>query len=345
MSNIFNLTYLIYLLTIIGGNKMCTAATYYSKNHYFGRNLDLEYSYHETVTIVPRNYAFEFRHVNHLNTHYALIGMAYVVDQYPLFYDAINEAGLGMAGLNFPDNAHYNEIKENEDNVTPFEFIPWILGQCATVKEAKALLSRINLINENFSESLPLSPLHWMIADKESAIVVEQTKTGLHVYDNPVGVMTNNPTFDIQLFWLNNYMALSTETPKTTFAKNVQFIQYSRGMGAIGLPGDLSSASRFAKVAFTRMNSVSGESEKESVSQFFHILSSVDQQRGCVHLGEDKYEITIYTSCGNLDKGLYYYNTYENHQITVVDMHKENLDGNKIKMFPLRKGEHFFEEN
>ncbi len=324
---------------------MCTAATYYSKNHYFGRNLDLEYSYNETVTIVPRNKVFEFRHVNCLSSHYALIGIAYVVDDYPLFYDAINEAGLGMAGLNFPENACYTEIKEGTDNVTPFEFIPWILGQCATVKEAKVLLNRINLINENFSESLPLSPLHWMIADKECSVVVEQTQAGLHVYDNPTGVMTNNPTFDIQLFGLNNYMALSIESPQSTFAKKLQLTEYSRGMGAIGLPGDLSSSSRFVKVAFTRMNSVSGETEKESVSQFFHILSSVDQQRGCVHLGENKYEITIYSSCGNLDKGLYYYNTYENHQITVVDMHKENLDGHEIRLYPLRKGENFFEEN
>lgn len=324
---------------------MCTAATYYSRDHYFGRNLDLEYSYHETVTIVPRNYEFCYRHVEDMKSHYAIIGMAYVVENYPLFYDGINEAGLGMAGLNFPGNADYKERKEGVDNVTPFEFIPWILGQCADIKEAKVLLQRINLINENFSEKLPLSPLHWMIADRESSVVVEQTKDGLYIYDNPIGVITNNPTFDKQLFTLNNYMALSAEPPQNTFAAGLDLIEYSRGMGAIGLPGDLSSASRFAKVAFTRMHSVSGESEKESVSQFFHILSSVEQQRGCVHLGGENYEITIYTSCCNLDKGLYYYNTYENHQITVIDMHKEDLDGEIIVTYPLRTGENIFEEN
>lgn len=324
---------------------MCTAVTYYSKDRYFGRNLDLEFSYHETVTVVPRNYEFHFRHVEDMKRHYALIGMAYVVENYPLFYDAVNEAGLGMAGLNFPGNAEYKELRNGVDNVTPFEFIPWILGQCANVQEAKVLLKRINLINENFSEQLPLSPLHWMIADKEFSVVVEQTTNGLHVYDNPVGVMTNNPTFDMQLFNLNNYMNLSPEPPVNRFSEQLDLQQYSRGMGAMGLPGDLSSSSRFVKAAFTRMNSVSGESEKESVSQFFHILSSVEQQRGCVHLGEDKYEITIYTSCCNLDKGLYYYNTYENHQITVVDMHRENLDGTKIVAYALRKGENFLEEN
>ena len=324
---------------------MCTAATYYSRDHYFGRNLDLEFSYNETVTIMPRGYKFPIRHADDLDSHYALIGMAFVVDDYPLYYDAINEKGVGMAGLNFPTNAVYKELESENDNITPFEFIPWILGQAASLDEARALVEKINLLNENFSEQLPLSPLHWMISDKTGSIVVEQTEEGLRIYDNPVGVMTNNPTFDIQLFELNKYMSLSTEPAKNTFAPNIPLQQYSRGMGAIGLPGDLSSTSRFVKAAFTRMNSISGESELESVSQFFHILGSVDQQRGCVHLGGDKYEITIYTSCCNLDKGIYYYNTYENHQITAIDMHKTNLDGNKLTTYPLRHGEYIFYES
>ncbi|MBR5953786.1 MAG: choloylglycine hydrolase [Pseudobutyrivibrio sp.] len=324
---------------------MCTAATYYSRDHYFGRNLDLEFSYNETVTIMPRGYKFPIRHADDLDSHYALIGMAFVVDDYPLYYDAINEKGVGMAGLNFPTNAVYKELESEKDNITPFEFIPWILGQAASLDEARALVEKINLLNENFSEQLPLSPLHWMISDKTGSIVVEQTEEGLRIYDNPVGVMTNNPTFDIQLFELNKYMSLSIEPAQNIFAPNIPLQQYSRGMGAIGLPGDLSSTSRFVKAAFTRMNSISGESELESVSQFFHILGSVDQQRGCVHLGGDKYEITIYTSCCNLDKGIYYYNTYENHQITAIDMHKTNLDGNKLTTYPLRHGENIFYES
>ena len=108
-------------------------------------------------------------------------------------------------------------------------------------------------------------------------------------------------------------------------------------MGALGLPGDLSSASRFAKVAFTKINSVSGNSEAESVSQFFHILGSVDQQRGCCEVAEDKYEITLYTSCCNAKKGIYYYTTYDNQQITAVDMNRENLDGAEVVRYPLIK--------
>ena len=160
-----------------------------------------------------------------------------------------------------------------------------------------------------------------------------------------MGVLTNNPPFDKQMFALNNYMNLSAKSPEDKFAKGLNLQKYSRGMGAIGLPGDLSSQSRFVRVAFTKMNSISGEGEKESVSQFFHILNSVDQQRGCCDLGDGKYEITISTSCCNTNKGIYYYTTYDNHQITVVDMYKENLDGNKLVRYPLIKEEQIKMQN
>ena len=195
----------------------------------------------------------------------------------------------------------------------------------------------MNLINENFSAQLPLSPLHWMLSDTSGrSIVVESVKDGLRVYDNPVGVMTNNPTFDIQLFKLNDYRNLTAEQGDNRFAEGLDLEQYSRGMGAIGLPGDLSSSSRFAKVAFTRMNSLSDDSEAGSVSQFFHILGSVEQQRGCCRLG-DKNEITIYSSCINLEEGIYYYRTYDNSQISAVNLHHTDLDADSLTHFELVK--------
>ena len=314
---------------------MCTAATYKTKDGYFGRTLDYEFSYGDEITITPRNYQFNFRNTESMNTHYAIIGMAYVAGNYPLYYDAINEKGLGIAGLNFVGNAAYNKPVENKTNIAQFELIPWILGQCSTVKDAKALLDNINIIDTPFNAELPLAQLHWIISDKDEAITVESMADGLHIYDNLVGILTNNPPFNIQMFSLNNYMNLSPKNPENKFSDKLPLHPYSRGMGAIGLPGDLSSASRFAKVAFTKMNSVSGDSEEESVSQFFHILGSVDQQRGCCEVHDGKYEITIYTSCCNLDKGIYYYTTYNNHQISAVDMHRENLDSDKLVRYPI----------
>ncbi len=324
---------------------MCTAATYHTKDFYFGRTLDYDFSYGEEVTITPRSYVFRFRHMCDLEKHYAMIGIAHVAEGYPLYYDAVNEKGLGMAGLNFVGNAYYSEWEQGKENVATYEFIPWILSQCATVKEARALLGRINLTKEPFSENLPVAQLHWIIADKEEAITVEAVREGLRIYDNPAGVLTNNPPFEKQMFQLNNYMHLSPEDPKNLFSDKLPLRIYGRGMGAIGLPGDLSSESRFVRACFVKLNSLSGDSEAESVSQYFHILGSVEQQRGCCKVGDGKYEITIYTSCCNAQKGIYYYTTYGNHQITAVDMHREDLDGNVPVRYPLAEEEQIRRQN
>lgn len=316
---------------------MCTAISLTTKNHYFGRNLDLEYSYIETITITPRYFPFPFRNKETLTSHYALIGTAFVQDNYPLYYDATNEKGLSMAGLNFPENAYYFPSKDDKDNITPYEFIPWILGQCATLSEARLLLEKINLLNQPFRNDLPLSPLHWIIADKTGSIVVESLKSGLHVHDNPVGVLTNNPPFEMQLFHLNNYMRLSNMSPSNHFSEELDLKRYSNGMGAIGLPGDWSSQSRFVRASFVKLNSKCGISEEESVNQFFHILSSVEFPRGCVAMEKDIYEITVYSSCCNTDKGIYYYKTYENFNIIAIDMHRENLDGNHLICYDMQK--------
>ena len=324
---------------------MCTAATYQTKGFYMGRTLDYEFSYGDEITVTPRHYEFQFRHMGSVSSHYAMIGMAHVAGDYPLYYDAMNEKGLGMAGLNFVGNAVFQEVDDTRNNVAQFEFIPWILCQCATLEEAKKLLSRMNLVGTPFSPQLPTAQLHWLIADKTGSLTVECMADGLHIYDNPVGVLTNNPPFDKQLFHLNDFMHLSPKQPENTFSQDLNLQSYSRGMGALGLPGDLSSASRFVRVAFTKLNSRSGNSENESVSQFFHILGSVDQQRGCCEVANGKYEITLYTSCCSADTGIYYYTTYENHQISGVNMYRENLDGDTLTRYPLINGEQIHMQN
>lgn len=324
---------------------MCTAVTYKTKDFYFGRTLDYDFSYIEEITITPRNFTFHFRDMGSIKSHYALIGMAYVASGYPLYYDAVNEKGLCMAGLNFAGNAHYKDIEKNKDNITFFEFIPWILCQCSTVKEAKILLDKINLTGFLFNNELPAVQLHWIIADRNEAVTVEAMKGGIKIYNNPVGVLTNNPSFDDQMFNLNNYMHLSPKEPHNHFSDKLHLNAYSRGMGALGLPGDLSSQSRFVRASFVKMNSVSGDAENESISQFFHIMDSVQQQRGCCDLGGGRYELTIYTSCCNADKGIYHYTTYNNRQITAVDMHKEDLNSNSLFRYPVITHEQIKHQN
>ena len=318
---------------------MCTAATYCTKDFYFGRTLDYEFSYGEEITVTPRNYPFSFRYLPEKREHYAIIGMAHVEEDYPLYYDAVNEKGLGMAGLNFVGNAVYGEVKEGKENVAVFELIPYILSQCENTEEARELLGKIQITDTKFKEQLPNGRLHWIIADEKEAITVESVTEGLKIYENAPGVLTNNPPFPMQMFQLNNYMQLSSRQPENLFSDRLSLETYSRGMGALGLPGDLSSASRFVRVAFTKLHARSGEGEAESVGQFFHILGSVEQTRGCCELENGKYEITIYTSCCNATKGIYYYTTYTNRQITAVDMHREKLDSTELIRYPMLEEE------
>ena len=164
---------------------------------------------------------------------------------------------------------------------------------------------------------------------------MESTAEGVQVYDDPAGVLTNNPPFPAQMFRLNDFMHLSPKQPRNCFSDKLKLSHYSRGMGALGLPGDLSSQSRFVRAAYVLANSVSGGGEAENVSQFFHILGAVDQQRGCCEVSEGEYEITIYTSCCNADKGIYYYTTYGNSAVTAVDMHREDLDSGELAAYPM----------
>ncbi len=313
---------------------MCTSVSFLTKDHYFGRTLDLECSYDEKVIITPKKYNLQFRLSKELNNHYAIIGIGTVVDNYPLYYDATNEKGLSIAGLNFPVSAKYSEIVKDKNNIGVFELIPWILGNCASVDEARELLTETNIVSMDFNEKYKTAELHWMISDKDYSIVLECVNDGMNIYYNPVHILTNNPEFPMQVFNLNNYMNITREEPETRFAEGFDLNKYSRGMGGIGLPGDSSSMSRFVRGSFTRLNSICGETESESISQFFHILDSVSQTNGCVRVN-DKFEKTVYASCCNTNKGIYYYKTYDNSQLSAVDLYRENLDRSDLIIYNL----------
>lgn len=313
---------------------MCTAISYQNGDTYFGRNLDLERGYGEKVVITPRDYELKMRCTNNLRNHYGMIGMAAVVDGYPLYFEASNEKGLSAAGLNFPGNAHYPEFVQGKENVTPFEFIPWILGKCATIDEAKGVIGDLNLVDVNFSDELKLSPLHWMISDKERSIVVESVKEGLKIYDNPFRVLTNNPPFEYHLTNMCNYMGLTVGPAHKEFSAELPLENYSLGMGALGLPGDFSSASRFVRACFVKENSVSEQNENAAVNQFFHILDAVAMPKGCVWTKRG-YEFTRYSSCCNVNRGTYYYKTYENTAVRAVTMDEVYLGGEHLKIFEI----------
>ena len=314
---------------------MCTCITYKNGDFYFGRNLDLEYSFGEQVAVTPRNYPFVWKKQGESQRHYAMIGMATVAGGYPLYAEAVNEKGLCMAGLNFPGNACYRPYREGMKNVASWELIPWILGQCRDLDQAEDLIRDLNVLEDAFSPQMPPAPLHWMLADRQRCLVLEAVEEGLKVYENPAGVLTNNPPFAFHQTNLGNYLNLTPRFPENRFAMGLKLKPYGQGMGALGLPGDSSPASRFIRAAFLRWNSVSPQDENSNISQFFHILDSVAMVRGSVATPEGRCDITTYSCCVNGDKGVYYYKTYENNQIRAVNLYGEDLEQEEVKAYPL----------
>ena len=288
---------------------MCTAI---ALRHCFGRNLDLEYSYNETVTITPRNFHLPFRLVPHQPYHLAMIGMAYVAEGYPLYYDAINEAGLAMAALNFPEYAHYPARSKSRYQIAPFELIPWVLGQCATLDQIRQLLSETALVHLDFSPTLPVTPLHFLAADRTGSLVIEPLTDGLHLHDNCEHVMTNSPPFEMQLAHLN----------------------YARSRG--DFPADRSSVSRFIRAANLRQHTNGGD----PVTELFHLLGAVSMVQG--HEGD---AVTRYSACCDIASLVYYYTTYENRRITSVRLKPEYLEAGELISYPLRKNQDILSVN
>lgn len=287
---------------------MCTAILW---KHYFGRTLDYEMSFGEQVVMVPRRMPLQFCVKPPLKSHYAILGMASVQRGTPLFFDGMNERGLAMAGLQFAEYAAYSK----EGSVAPFELIPWVLGQCADLAQARHLLHGQELCDRSFSKELPNAPLHWMIADGSGAIILEPTAEGLQIYEATEGVMTNSPPYPYHKLRYEELQHLSAEhSPHAA----------RRGLSAVGLPGDYSSASRFARAAFIRAH-LRGEGEEA----FFSMTDNISVPRGCLRLPQGD-AFTRYTCCCNLQRGSYCYTTHQRRTPIFFSFADGELDGDQI---------------
>ncbi len=311
---------------------MCTAFGIFDNSSLFGRTLDLDCSYGEGVVITPRNFCLNFLYEKPLPEHYAIIGAAVIKDRTPLYYDGVNEWGLCMAGLNFPQSARYKKPQKEMKNIASFELIPYILSSCKSVEEAKRTLSKINITADSFRDNLSATPLHWIVADKSGAVVAEPTESGLEIYDDPFCVLANEPPFPYHLYNLRGYTGLSPSDPKNTLAPNADLSPYSNGTGAIGLPGDFSSPSRFVRAVFAKNHCKSVDGA--DVCRFFHIAHTISVPSGCVINAEGKDVRTVYTCCMDADAFAYHYTTYDCPSIRSVSA-LPYLEGNTLTEFSM----------
>lgn len=309
---------------------MCTVVTLVKDSLFFGRNMDIDFDFGQSIAVMPREYALDTKLSGTLLKHYAVIGSARVEDGYPLYAEACNEKGLCMAGLNFPGNAVYAECADDgKIALTPYEFIPYVLGKCACLGEAVKLIEKTEIVAIRFKEELPLAPLHWIVADKSGSVVVERTAEGIKIFENPAGVLTNNPPFPLHLKNLEKYENLSVRNNKKSNAR-VGYSTYSEGEGALGLPGDFSSPSRFVKAWFCLKNTSCNGGAASKAAQTFRVLDCVAMVRGTVVTAQGGEDITAYSCCIDAENGTYYYKTYDGLSVKSVQMDEENSCGETL---------------
>lgn len=320
---------------------MCTAICYRCRSSYFGRNLDLEYRYTEELIITPRNFRLKFNHLPSLEHHYAIIGIGSPMNGYPLYYDAINEYGLGMASLNFVGFCHTSDKKEEKINLATYEIICYILGCCKSTDEAINILKNTNLTNDRFSYKLPVAQIHFMLSDKRRSIVAEPLENGFRIYNNDAEIMTNDPPFEFHLSNLKKHFGDELNFNQDDYSKD---IKAKAAHPYLPIPSDLSSESRFLRAFAVKSASVLKLSEPEAVNQFFHILSSVYHIEGQLKVGTN-HKRTQYSSCANLDTLTYYCKTYSNSRIFSASLARENIMGQDLISYPLLWNEDIKELN
>jgi choloylglycine hydrolase len=312
---------------------MCTAVTVNFNKTYFGRNMDLDYDFEPSVIIVPRNYEITLKTENPIASHYAILGIGIVKNNYPLFADAVNEIGLGIAALSFKFNAKYYPFDPMKLNLATYELFLYLLGTCSDIDDVKESLSIINILDEDFSHSVKLTPLHFLISDEKSSIVVETTESGMHIYDNPYNVLTNNPPFNYQLELLSSYNSLTNNSLDPALLKTRNKF-FSYGTGALGLPGDYSSSSRIIKANFVRQHLVESKEDSKNVNSFFSVLDSVKMPYGIVKTSNG-YEYTKYSSCYDLSDHILYYKTFNNPNIKKVELYHYDVNSSHLISIPI----------
>lgn len=274
---------------------MCTAIQI--ENGFFGRTLDAACGYGEAAVILPRKYSLAFLHEATVPHHPAMIGVGIVRDGKPLYFDAMNEAGLCAAGLRFAESAVYHPPKAGMHNAASFELIPFILSRCRTLREAAALLLRTNVTAESVSEALKAEPLHWIFADRTGAIAVEPMAGGLSVAENPFGVLTNEPPLAYHAAHMASLLQLSPDTPENKLCPSAALMPVGGGIGAVGLPGDFSSPSRFARAVFAREHA---GKYVHTAGGFFRLTDIVSVPNGCIRESDGSMTHTIWASCYDL---------------------------------------------
>lgn len=312
---------------------MCTGVRFSDNkgNMYFGRNLDWSTGYGQRIVVTPKGYKYHSAFLGEMQPKYAIIGMGIVQENTPLYFDCANDAGLAIAGLNFPGYAEYApSAVEGKTNVAAYEFPLWVVMNFSTVDEVEAALANTAIVSRSINDKYPVSLLHWIIGDKDRSIVVEYTSAGMQIFHNDVDVLTNQPGYAWHKENLRNYMNLTSPQPEKVTWGKAEMTAFGSGSLMRGLPGDYYSPSRFVRVAYLNTHYPVKTTEEENVSRLFHTLTGVAMIDGAAAMASGDFEKTVYTGGFSTATNTYYWSTYENPAIMKASLVDYDVNGTEL---------------
>ena len=304
---------------------MCTAITLHTKQDecFLGRTMDFSYDIDPHVFILPRN--FEWNHIPNQRRHrnlYRFIGIGQEQNGILAFFDGVNERGFAAAALYFAGYACYKEeAEEGKIPVASFDFLHYILGRCQSVEELTEVANRISIVGLADPVTRTAAPLHWIAADRTGAcVVVEQTKDGLKLHQNPLGVMANSPDFPWHMTNLRNFMNTVPTQKEEACWNTVPLRPFGQGGGTTILPGGYTSPERFVRTAYLKSHCEPPSYREDAIMTGFHLLESVSIPKGAVVTKENRFDYTKYTAFMNINTCTYYFKTYGNSQVTAAGL-------------------------
>ncbi|GAA3650036.1 choloylglycine hydrolase family protein [Asaccharospora irregularis] len=301
---------------------MCTAITLQSMQgeNFFGRTMDFSHPIEPGIYIIPKNYKWRslITPKKYVDS-YSFICMGQETDGMLGFFDGVNEQGFAAAVLYFAGCAYYDLPVDNKEQIASLDFLHYILGRCSCVDDLKSLLKNVRIVGIQDPVTKTSAPLHWIATDKSGkCVVIEQTKTGLEVINNPIGVMANSPGFNWHMTNLRNYIDVSVNQPKEVYWGNVSLTPFGQGGGTLHLPGGFTSPERFVRTAFIKTHVTIPKTKSQTLMTCFNIMNGVFIPKGIVITDKGSDDYTKYISFMNTNTCEYYFKTYENNQIIKV---------------------------
>lgn len=293
-----------------------------------GRTFDFAKELNPALVVVPRglNCTAMTRQGEGLCyvTKYAAVGL--IALNQPAILDGINEKGLAAAAFMFNGYAQYRPLDEQNQSfaLSPIELPQWILTQCSTLEEVRHALGKIVLVSTLIKEWGKEPPaFHYIVYDRRGkSLVIEPIEGKLVVYENTLGVLTNGPPFSWHMAELRQH-AFSSVTHIKPFKLNGHSLLPPKTQFST-LPGDSSSSARFIRAAFST-SGIHGNNREETVNTAFHILNQFDL------LPQNHKEYSQLSCVRDPEALKFYFRTYTDSSIRVVDLNQFDLDDPEMK--------------